>query len=176
MGERNGVGAALSAIVLAGSLLTACAPTPAPSSSPSAVPTASVTAGEQAYREAEDTYRKYVAALNARRVAPDAAPDPLIYLGGSARIESERAQRAFASKGIRLSGDTRIASVAEKTNEVDRVVLLVCVDSSEVRVLNRDGSDVTPAERVDRGLLEVRVDRRDGQTLIVESRDGGSSC
>ncbi len=176
MGERNGAGVAISVMLLAGMLLTACAPTPPPPSSPPAAPTTTVTSEEQAYRAAEETYRSYVAAVNARRVDVSASPDPLMFLGGSALVESERAQRAFASKGIRLTGDTRIASVEKQSSGVDGVVLLVCVDSGGVRVLDRSGNDITPADRADRGLLEVRLEQHEGRALIVESREGDSSC
>ena len=76
--------ATTAAVLLAASVvaLTGClgsAPDPTPT------PTAVFTSEEEAFAAAEETYRAYIDAVNARRADPRSEPDPQSFLIGEAQ-------------------------------------------------------------------------------------------
>ncbi len=158
--------AALAMVCLAG-----CVPEPAPSPTPTGF-----ASDEEAFRAAEATYRAYVDAVNARRQSPDSRPAPDDFLVGAALESSIKAQRRFAEEGIRLVGTTQVHTITPQSASLDHVVLQICIDSSETRVLDEKGNDVTPADRDDVGGLEVDFVWATPAPLISESRVSADTC
>lgn len=146
--------------------LAACQPEPQPS------PTGPVFASEEeAFAAAEETYRAYVDALNARRSDPGSSPDPQVFLIGNALEVDIDTKRQLAEAKLALTGSTRLSSVAPiKAEPVDgRMTLEICVDSTETRVINDAGEDVTPVDRAPISLLEVDFVTYSGDVLVADS-------
>lgn len=156
-----GAGLALSAM-----LVTGCTPQPNPEESREPFGTE-----EEAFAAAEETYRNYVDALNARRESPAAEPDPQSFLIGPALEADIRSQQEFDQQGIRVEGPTMIVAVVPKTADLDAntAELLVCLDSSATRVIDEDGNDVTPEERAELAALNVGVVLSASRTRIESS-------
>lgn len=146
----------LTAILAVGSTLAlaACVPNePAPPPAPSPSTTAPLFAtDDDALAAAEKVYREYLAASNSgpdfARLEPVTTPEWFAY-------EKEASDRRHEA-GLRAEGDSQIVSFDLQSYSTSEVVVYVCLDVSDVRVLNQQGIDVTPSERADRGTLEVR--------------------
>lgn len=162
---------AVAAVALA--LTTACTPDAAPTPSPSPTGFASE---EEAFAAAEETYRAYVDAVNARRADADSEVDPKAFLTGSALDADIRSDERFSSRGIRIEGTTRIRSVDLRSVDEKGIELTVCLDATETRVLDEDDTDVTPADRPTVLPVDVMVAGGPGNLLIAESTTGDSSC
>ncbi|WP_194408975.1 hypothetical protein [Microbacterium cremeum] len=152
---------AVSIIALAGCFGSTPEPTP--------TPTAVFSSEEEAFAAAEETYRAYIDAVNARRTDPQSEPDPLAFLSGSAFESELAAQRDLDAAGLRPVGDgvvDRVDHLAAqpRTGEVE---LRVCINAAEVRVLDREGEDVTSPERADLTLLHVYLVPA-GESLTIE--------
>jgi hypothetical protein len=171
MGERRGASAAIVALLIVA--LAACTPeaAPAPPPSPSVV-----SSEDAAFAAAEATYRAYVDAVNARRADPDSPLDPESFLAGPALESSRRAQRRFDSAGLRLEGSSRVIDISRSSASGSRLELLVCLDSSETRLLDRKGLEVTPPDRGDTGTLRVTVEWIDAASTITRSELSEESC
>jgi len=164
------LGLAAAAVMLSGCL--APAPEPTPTS------TAVFASEDEAFAAAEETYRAYVDAANARREHPDAEPDPQSFLIGSALERDVDASREFDELGIRIVGPSHVTAVERVSADLDNgdVVLRACYDSTEARVLNKADEDVTVADRDPTVLVEVNATSVGGDMLIEDlaSVDGGS--
>lgn len=155
--------AALAASVL---LLTGCL---APAPEPEPTPTGVFASEEEAFAAAEETYRAYVDAVNARRADPMSQPDPQSFLISEALEADIDSRRNFDELGIHIVGNSEIASFEPLDADLDTgsVVVEACYDSSEARVLNEAGEDVTVSDRDPTILLEVRFERVDELVLIA---------
>ncbi|MFF2275716.1 hypothetical protein [Agromyces sp. NPDC058126] len=155
----------VAALAAAGALalvLSACAPEADPSPAPT--PTASgapiFASDEEALAAAVEAYEVYLAVV-----------DELTQTGGenSERIRAF-AESAYAAEleeslaqlrlsGKRTSGDSSVDGI-ELIEYEDRsggaaVSVYACLDVSEVRVLDADGVDVTPSDRIERRPLQL---------------------
>lgn len=153
------------ALVLAATLaVTACQPEPEPT------PTGPAFASEdEAFAAAEQTYRAYVDALNARREDPTSTPDPQTFLVGDALEVDVETQQQLDQAGLRVVGNTEIAALVGTVVEGDQVEIEVCLDSSGTRVENVNGADVTPPDRELRSLALVGLTMSSGDPLISSS-------
>lgn len=128
-------------------LLSACTPEP----EPTPTPTAAFASEEEAFAAAEEVYRQYNDAGNAQRNDPTTESDPQDYLIGSALEGYLEGREYLRSLDQTLVGDTRVLAFlgSEAQLEIDSatVTATVCLDVSETRVLNSDGTDVTPESR-----------------------------
>nr|WP_201470293.1 hypothetical protein [Microbacterium hydrocarbonoxydans] len=106
----------------------------------------------EAFAAAEEIYRAYNDALNARLQGED-TPDPQTFLTGLALEGDIDAQNALQSWGIRSVGTTTISSFrgleANTPSTTPVVTAHVCIDVTDLRVVDADGRDVTPADRGD---------------------------
>lgn len=138
--------AAIGLLLLAGATLTGCSPAP----EPTPTPTAAFTSEEEAFAAAEETYRAYNDAGNARR-AGDGSPDPQDFLVGAALEGDIDAGNALKEKGLTVTGDVRVESFngtkATLSGDTAKVVAVVCLDATNARVIDAAGRDVTPLER-----------------------------
>lgn len=138
-----GVGVGVLAGVLAG-----CGQVPAPGPTPTA--TAAFATEEEAFAAAEEVYRAYNDALNARR-GSDPLADPEQYLTGEALEAYIDAQNTLASLDLRIHGDAVVSSFATEAADISpedaRLTAVACLDVSGVSLVDASGADVTPPDR-----------------------------
>jgi hypothetical protein len=130
-------------VVLLALALAGCSGGPSPALSPTPTGFASE---QDAASAAEETYRAYVAAINARNAGdPDA--DPTQYLAGELRATEAEIYRQSDEARLTWQGELKISSL--ERNDVTllagaaSIKLDVCMDASEWRLINADGDDVT---------------------------------
>lgn len=142
---------AVSIIALTGCLGSTPKPTP--------TPTAVFSSEEEAFAAAEETYRAYIDAVNARRADPQSRPDPQSFLIGEALEADIESQREADQLGIHLEGKSVVTSVTPVSADpsVGDVVIQACYDSAGARVFNEAGEDVTIADRDATVLAEVHL-------------------
>jgi len=175
MGERRAVTvAAVLWCTAATVVLVGCTPEAAPTPLP--LPTATGFASdEEAFAAAEATYRAYVDAVNARRADPD-APDPTTFLSGQA-LRSELETRQFLlDRGLAIKGDTSASTIERLDWTNQDVLVLICLDSSNTRVLDAAGEDVTPVKRESRSAIEVRFTATPLGMLIASTKASELKC
>lgn len=140
------------AAAMAIALLSGCAPAaPAPSPTPTGF-----ASEEEAFAAAEETYRAYVAALNSARIDSSNA-NPYELLSGAALSAERDATGVLEERGWRISGLTEVTGAKGSWWTSSQVELLICVDSSETRVFDENGNDVTPSGRPEIAELAVRA-------------------
>lgn len=170
--RRTQRGATVIAAVALALTLAACTPDPAPS--PSSTGFASE---EEAFAAAEATYRAYSDALNARRSDPNSEPDPDSFLTGEALAGSIQGAQRLHDAGVHLEGPSLIVRVTPVDATSTSATISVCIDSSGSRVIDAQGIDVTPAERVAINELTIEVIRAEPQSLILSSElADGAEC
>lgn len=165
-GVRSRLASALAAALLVGVLTVGCTPTPEPSPTPTGF-----TTEEEAFAAAEETYRAYVDALNARREDRTSRPSPDSFLIGAALEAALDAERQFDAAGVAIEGDSRIDSLtpARASDDLEEVTVVVCLDSSSTQVIDREGNDITPTDRPAKAPLSVTLQLVTGQYLIEQS-------
>ncbi|GAB3598793.1 hypothetical protein [Microbacterium tumbae] len=160
--------------LLAGGML-GCSPQP----EPSPTPTAAFASEEEAFAAAEEVYRAYTHALNAER-AGDTSTNSLDYLTGLALEDHLDSQEELDSNGIRVIGNTSVASFAPIDSELDSVPYsltgMVCIDISGTSVIDEHDEDVTPLSRARTAMLEVGFTGSAAQLLISTSDLAETSC
>lgn len=165
------------AALLAASIvaLTGCL---GPAPEPTPTPTAVFSSEEEAFAAAEETYRAYIDAVNARRADPQSRPDPQSFLIGEALQEDLDTLREFEELGIRIEGTSVVMSVTREAADfvAGEVLLRACYDSTTARVLNQAGDDVTVGNRDPRILLDVHFVTASSDLFIegMSAVDGGS--
>ncbi|MDZ8276216.1 hypothetical protein R2Q81_09695 [Microbacterium aquimaris] len=138
-------------VLIVTAALAGCSPTPEPTPTPTGF-----ASEEEAFAAAEATYRAYVAATNAQREDPAYSPAPESFLRGEALQDEIRASQYLADLGVSVVGDTTVVRVDQVTSADNDVTLDVCVDSSRTRILNEEGTDVTP-DRETPTLIRVQL-------------------
>lgn len=140
----------LAALVSVGLLVSGCGGEPAPAES-----TPLFANEDEAFAAAEQTYRDYVDALNAEADG-DTASDPTTFLVGEALQTELDSRRELEANDQQIAGHLTIDSFRtfSQTNG-DRVETDVCLDVSQTRIIDTNGTDLTPATRPDR--VGVRV-------------------
>lgn len=145
--------ALLVAFCLTAALLSACLPVTdgRPTPTPTPTRTALYASDEEALAAAEKVYREYLDATSSgpdlNRLADVTTPEWFAY-------EKESAERR-AADGLRAEGSSALVSFSLQMRSETEMVAYACIDVSQVRIVNSSGADVTPAERPDRGTLEV---------------------
>ncbi|MGK3952773.1 hypothetical protein ACLKM7_10680 [Microbacterium sp. I2] len=125
----------------------------------------------EAFAAAEETYRAYIDAVNARWANAQSSPAPDQFLIGEALETELEVEREFAEAGIRIVGENtveRVDRISARPAE-GAVVLDVCVNAEQSRVLNASDQDVTPADRAPRVLVRVDFAHVGSDTLIERS-------
>ena len=133
-------------------------------------PTPAFSSEAEAFAAAEETYRAYVEAENARRAEPD-APDPQVYLTGPALESDIDSKRRFDELGVQLAGPSEVTRFEPQSSSEDltRVSAVICLDSTNARVVNQTGTDVTPEDRDATLMLVIGFKLVDGAFLIRDS-------
>ncbi|MGN6217980.1 MAG: hypothetical protein ACTHNQ_00640 [Microbacterium sp.] len=135
------LGFAAAAVMLSGCV--APAPEPTPTS------TAVFASEDEAFAAAEETYRAYIEAENARSADPASRPEPQSFLVGAALEADIEANREFEARGISIVGTSSIVSLDGISADLATgdVTVQTCLDSSMSRVLDGSGADITPPDR-----------------------------
>jgi hypothetical protein len=164
--------AAILALTFAAAL-SGCAPAPEPSPSP----TPAFASEEEAFAAAEEVYRAYNEAGNAR-IAGEESPDPQDFLIGEALEADIDGIRLFDEQGIHLSGAASVGDVSGLSVTTTTVLASVCIIATDVRVIDAEGADVTPADRPESSVLHVTFTEVDGDLLISRSElvEGVEGC
>jgi hypothetical protein len=128
----------------------------APESKPSPTPTPAFASEAEAFAAAEEVYRAYNDALNAKR-GGDAEADPTLYLTGLALESDIDAAQYFDQRGQQLLGNGEIIFFHGESAAPDAgsITAEICLDVSGTRVMTKDGVDETPVDRMPRVLLTV---------------------
>ncbi len=139
------------------------------------VPTPSVTpvfaSEEEALAAAEESYKRYLRVSDAIAAEGGTHPERL-----SPYVTPEELRRANEDFGSlqsatrHMQGESKFDSLTLQRQDAQEIVVYLCLDVSEVRVIDAGGSDVTPASRVDRVPLEVAF-ALDGSELLLDSSD-----
>ncbi len=166
------VGAALAAGLVAG-----CSPTvPPPVPSPSPTPTPLFATEEEAFAAAEEVYRAYVTATSLY-ASGNTDADPTQFTVGNAYEAELGFWRSYEQGDRRLVGESTIGSFngveAQIHPPTPRVTAEVCLDSTDVRVLDLAGNDVTPEGRENVSVLFVTFIFDGERFVISESIHGG---
>ncbi|WP_460817716.1 hypothetical protein [Microbacterium petrolearium] len=151
--SRSSSAALLLGIALA---VAGCAATPEPEPTPTGF-----ASEEEAFAAAEETYRAYVEATN-RAKPDDPASAELIYewvADDALSASREEFTTAAAEKWTR-SGTAVVDQIApnDASDDLREVTLDVCVDVSDVDVVDENGESLVPADRPD--VQSVRVELR----------------
>ncbi|MFJ4225341.1 hypothetical protein [Microbacterium sp. NPDC089695] len=157
---------ALAALAVVGTL-AGCAASPAPTPTP----TPAFASDEEAFAAAEEVYRAYNDAGNARN-AGEPEPNPQDFLVGNALEGDIEGVRLLEEGQLTVDGEVKVDSVALEEAPVrsqqTKVVVLVCLDVSQVRLMDANGNDVTPRGRADVVAQEVTF-TSDGDDLRISS-------
>jgi hypothetical protein len=168
----RGAGAVVA--LVAALLASGCAPSgpqPTPRPSPSATPL--FESDEEALAAAEEAYAAYLrvsdqitseGGVNPERV------DPLI--GDDIRPGVHESFAKYRDRNIRTTGATSLNFVSLQSVQVDRHTVIdayICIDVSEVRVVDSSGADITPESRASLVPLVVTFHSNSGpDRLIIE--------
>lgn len=162
-------GALVGALALAGCASAASVPTPTPLS-PSATPF--FASDEEALSAATAAYDAYLKVSDEIAANGGVDPSPLRQVVTSDEyVRQEASFEALRQRGLRATGRTELDSVRLERADPDsgQVVLYLCVDLSTVRIVDEQGIDQTPAERVDRQPIEATLDSEEGALLLARS-------
>lgn len=138
----------LALLALAASALSACTPMP----EPTPTPTAAFASEEEAFAAAEETYRTYTDALSHVDIAEYASIEQVFgWLVADAAAASRETFSQLAAEELSVTGDTVLSNF--EGIEVDltsgQVDAMVCIDVSDVDVLNLDGQSIVAEDRPD---------------------------
>ncbi|GAA4762197.1 hypothetical protein [Microbacterium gilvum] len=154
--------------------LTACTPEPAATPTPTGF-----ASEEEAFAAAEETYRAYVDASNEFNSGNDEAT-PEEHLIGE-MLQTERETRDLLETNDQHFEGAFLVSqfIPEKYAQIAHsvtITAIVCMDSSDVIVVDADGEDVTPADDNPEYALHVTFTSVNGQLLISDSQQSDESC
>jgi hypothetical protein len=134
-------------------LLVGCAPDP----QPSATPTPAFASEEEAFAAAEATYREYTDASNATNLGDARSFEPLYgWLRGEALSAAKDNYSDFYANGMSRTGETTFDSFSPVSYDNGIVTARLCLDVSDVELLDANGVSAVPADRPPRQSLEVQ--------------------
>lgn len=154
--------------------------TPQPDPAPDSTQTPAFANEAEAFAAAEEVYRAYNDAVNARSNGSEGA-DPQRYLTGPALEGDIDAQNLLSSSKLHVSGAAVIEAFFGESADLDRslptMTGIVCMDVSNVSLIDESGADVTPLDRGEK--IEQRVvflGAGDALRISNESMADGSTC
>lgn len=174
--KTSGRTAAVVIVAITLSQMLGCAPAPAPVTTP----TPAFASEEEAFAAAEEVYRAYNDAGNARRAGEETA-DPQRYLTGLALEGDIDTQNLLSSNDLKAKGTAVVQSFVGDSfvldDSVATIIGIVCLDASDVTLLDESGADVTPPERGDTVAQRVTLQGAISSLLISDEITWeGSTC
>jgi len=157
-------------------VLPGCTPEP----EPTPTPTAAFASEEEAFAAAEEVYRAYNDAGNAR-LRGEESPDPQDFLIATALEDDIDGLELLRTSKLQLVGEISVAKFvgqnADLTSSDAQVVSMVCLDVSATHVLDSVGTDITPTDRPPTLAQEVTMVFDDGAYLITKQAETeATSC
>ena len=167
----------LSAVAAAAiAFLVGCSPTP----SPTPTPTAIFASQDEAFAAAEQTYQDYNDALNNVDLTNPKTFDTVFsYTTGEFEATDRENLSAMHAKHLEITGANRVVGfLGLRVDEKDeRVEARVCVDVSEVNIVDRSGASYVDPDRADVYVIDVTfVVEHDELVIQTASNSGASSC
>lgn len=148
----------LVATVLAAGLC-GCAPDPFADPTPPPTPSGMVSgfaSDEEAFAAAEATYRAYVDAVNDVVIADSDTYKPVFeWLTGEALRSSRESLDSLRSRRLRVEGQTSVARIELRQMRSGAPIISVCLDVSDVELLDTKGESVVATSRPDVQALTV---------------------
>jgi len=172
--------AALAAFALSGCFAATPVEPPAPTASATPV----FASEKEALAAATEAYAAYLAVSDQVGNDGGSGVDRLAtFLSVQYFDEQERSYLALQSEGLRTSGRTTFEPpILQSVERIDRVAVIslyVCVDVTNVRIIDQAGADVTSAERPNRYPLVVELEATKADELRMTSSSpwtGESFC
>jgi len=157
--------------------LAGCAtPTPEPTPTPTGFATE-----DEAFAAAEAIYREYIDRANEVDLSDPSTFEPLYELTTGAALKADKEQFSeMHAEGYTRIGTSRIELIAPRDAdlEADHVELDICLDNSEIDVLDRNGQSIVSPDRPD--IIPMRVTFTllggDARIISVTARDGEPLC
>jgi hypothetical protein len=140
-----------------------------------AEPSPLFTSEEQAFAAAEETYRAYVDALNAVDLSdPETFEDVFAWTTGEANAGARETFSQMHADGWTVSGTTEVALVVpQSTGEwAEGVELAVCLDVSDVALVDSTGASVVDSDRLAIQPMRVLLSISNGSTMRISEIDG----
>ncbi|MCR2814814.1 hypothetical protein [Microbacterium jiangjiandongii] len=177
MRARGAIGAVTSVMLVLG--LTACAPEPEPTPTPTATGFASEA---EAFAAAEETYRAYVEALNQVDLSdPDTFEAVYAWTTGEANAAARESFSQMHANGWTVGGESTPTVVEARAGEdAHEVEVAVCVDVSEVTLVDPSNESVVSPDRPDIQSMALGMAPADTATgwsiALITGRDGEPVC
>lgn len=150
-------------------LLTGCSPTP----TPTPTPTAAFASEQEAFAAAEKTFEEYTDALNQVDFSePGTFDSAYSFLSGEAEASTRKAFSEFHASRVITRGATRFDSFDGTAIDprTGNVTAKVCLDVSDVDVLDASGVSIVSEDRPARQPLAVTFEPRgrDARLMIAK--------
>ncbi|TFV82453.1 hypothetical protein E4V99_16285 [Microbacterium sp. dk485] len=131
---------------------------------------------EQAFAAAEETYRAYIDALNHVDLSDPTTFEPVYaWTQGSFEADERRSLSEMHADRWTISGSSVLAHTeAIAVTPTGSVRLEVCVDVSQVRLLDTDGNSVAASDRPDMQELEIELTPASTDTGYAVSESAGA--
>jgi len=154
---------ALTAGLLSLGTLAACTPEP----NPTPTKTALFASDEEAFAAAEKTYQAYLSDLNATDLTKGETFEPVYaWLTGTALAAEKKSLSLYHAEGIQRRGETTFDTFTPVSNTDDSTVANLCLDVTEVDLVDSSGSSVLPSDRLKRRALKVTFTSGDTHTQM----------
>ncbi|PZU38309.1 MAG: hypothetical protein DI573_10030 [Microbacterium sp.] len=161
------------ALAAAALLLVGCVPQPDATPTPSATALPFAT-DDEAFAAAEATYRAYVDALNQVDLQdPDTFEPVYAWLGGQMLASERRLLSQMHADDWAISGNSKVERAWPiTTGEISTIG--ICLQVSDVRVVDRDGKSVVGSSRPDTQEMQVTVvsSRSSPTGLVIDDISG----
>lgn len=142
-----------------------------------ATPTPAFASEAEAFAAAEEVYRAYNEAGNARR-SGDESQRPQDYLSGTAFEGFIDGQNYLREHGMRLSGSVRVIQFTGRStgpSGYSPIHAFTCLDISGARTLGDSGEDITPSERPAVIAQEITLVHNGAELRISEETEGDAA-
>lgn len=149
--------------------LLGCSPAP----EPEPTPTPAFASEEEAFAAAEETYRALTAALNRIDTRDPGTFEPLYALSSGDFEEADReAYSRMHEEGYVIAGETVVISFEGRTFDSTRLTVVadVCLDVSQVTVVDAQGISQVSPDRPDRYALLVTF-VGEGDRMLTDSAE-----
>ncbi len=127
--------------------VTGCTPPSEPAPTPAAT-VSGFASEEEAFRAAEATYRAYVDALNRVDLADPRTFEPVYaWLESDALAASRKSFARMHAEGLSVAGQSKVPFIEPRAAGLREVVIDVCLDVSNVTLVDSEGRSVVSKTR-----------------------------
>ena len=166
------------AFVLAAGAISGCSPQPEPEDPPQ------FASEEEAFAAAEETYRAYVDALNHVDLSdPETFEDVYAWTTAEANAGARESFSQMHADGWIVDGETRIqlAEPRDWSDPRQSVELDICLDVSDVTLVDSAGQSVVAADRRDVQSMHASLVTAQSSSTgllisLIEGREGAPEC